>query len=87
MGFLFVNCTELESQRAENYSELINTLATFQRIGCQMSLKMHIMYSHLYFFSMYLAALNIEYCDRYYENRWNQKFERWCNTMGDYCWF
>lgn len=86
-SFLLIVQNFLESRRAENYSDLINnTLATFQRIGCQMSLKMHIMYSHLYFFSVYLAALNNEYCERFYQNRWNQR-QRWCNTMGDYCWF
>jgi len=41
----------LGNKRSENYREIISNLLTyFQALGCNMSLKMHLMHSHLYFF-------------------------------------
>jgi hypothetical protein len=41
----------LGKRRAENYEELVNNLLqSYQKLGCNMSLKIHFLHSHLDFF-------------------------------------
>jgi hypothetical protein len=39
------------NKKADNYTKLVDTLLKcYQKLGCNMSLKMHFLHSHLYFF-------------------------------------
>ena len=41
----------LGNRRAQNYEELVNNLLqSYQKLGCNMSLKIHFLHSHLDFF-------------------------------------
>jgi len=40
----------LENRRAQNYEDLVNNLLqSYQKLGCNMSLKIHFIHSHLDF--------------------------------------
>jgi len=50
-SFKFVVKGFLENRRAENYEELVNNLLqSYQKLGCNMSPKIHFLHSHLDFF-------------------------------------
>ena len=77
--------------RAENYSLLVQTLLNaFQRLGANMSVKLHFLHSHLNYFPSNLGAMSEEQGERFhqdiktiehrYQGRWNT------NMMADYCW-
>jgi len=49
-SFKFVVKEFLGNRRAQNYEELVNNLLqSYQRLGCNMSLKIHFLHSHLDF--------------------------------------
>ena len=49
-SFKFVLKGFLGNRRAQNYEELVNNLLqSYQRLGCNMSLKIHFLHSHLDF--------------------------------------
>jgi len=51
-SFKFVVKGFLGNRRAQNYEELVNSLLqSYQKLGCNMSLKIHFLHSHLDFFS------------------------------------
>ena len=78
--------------KASNYKELVNDLlATYRKLGCNMSLKVHFMHSHLDYFPENLGAMSSEEqgecfhqdlktMEQRYQGRWNE------NVMADYCW-
>ena len=50
-SFKFVVKGVLGNRRAQNYEELVNTLLQhYQKSGCNISLKIHFLHSHLYSF-------------------------------------
>ena len=50
-SFKFVVKVFLGNRRAENYEELVNNLLqSYQKSGCNMSLQIHFLHSHLDFF-------------------------------------
>jgi len=50
-SFKFVVKGFLGNRRAQNYEELVNNLLqSYQKLGCNMSLKIHFLHSHLDFF-------------------------------------
>ena len=59
-------------------------------MGCNMSLKLHFLHSHLYFFPENLGDLSDEHGERFHqdiatmENRYKGKCK--LNMMADYCW-
>ena len=69
-----------DSHKADNYREL----------GCNMSLKIHFLDSHLDFFPNNLGAVSDEHGERFhqemstmetrYQGKWNPKM------LADYCW-
>ena len=84
------NC--LGNHRAEHYVELVdNVLKAYQRMGCQMSLKMHFLHSHLDFFPPNLGEVSDGHGKRFHqdisvmETRYQGRFNP--NMIGDYCWF
>jgi hypothetical protein len=49
-AFRLVLTNFLGNIRAENYKELTEDMSLYHRLGCNMSLKMHMLHSHLNFF-------------------------------------
>lgn len=81
----------LGSTKSENYEHLVGLLLqSFQELGCNMSVKVHFLHSHLNYFPENLGAVSEEQGERFhqdiktmekrYQGRWNT------NMMADYCW-
>ena len=78
-------------KRAQNYEELVNNLLhRYQKLGCNMSLKIHFLHSHLDFFLHNCGAVSDEHGGRFhqdtslmekrYEGKWN------CALLAGYFW-
>lgn len=81
----------LGNKKADNYTELVDTLLKcYQKLGCNMSLKMHFLHSHLDFFPANLGAVSDEHGERFHqdisvmENRYQGKWS--FSMLADYCW-
>ncbi|KYN29160.1 hypothetical protein ALC57_01407 [Trachymyrmex cornetzi] len=81
----------LGNRKEANYKDLVETiLDNFKKLGCNMSVKLHFLYSHLDFFPANLGEISEEQGERYhqdmkeikrrYQGRWNSAM------LGDYCW-
>jgi len=56
-SFKFVVKGFLGNRRAQNYEELVNNLLqSYQKLGCNMSLNIHFLHSHLDFFPQRTAV-------------------------------
>ena len=49
-AFVLVSANFLANIRAENYKELIEDMSLYHKLGCNMSLKIHMLHSHLAIF-------------------------------------
>ena len=89
--FKFVVKEILGNRRAEKYEEIVNNLLrSYQKLVCNMSLKIHFLCSHLDFFPENCGAVCDEHGERFhqdissiqkrYEGKWN------CAMLSDYCW-
>ena len=90
-SFKFLVKGFLGNRRAQNYEELVNNLSqSYQKLGCNMSLKIHFLHSNLDFFSENCGAVSDEYGEHFhqdissmgkrYQGKWN------CAMLTDYCW-
>ena len=81
----------LGNHKAENYKEIIKELmSSFRKLGCNMSIKVHYLHSHLDKFPENLGDVSEEQGERFhqhikvmeerYQGRWD------CIMMADYCW-
>lgn len=81
----------LGNRRDENYKDIVTRmLNAFKEQGCNMSLKVHFLYSHVNYFPENLGAYSEEQGERFhqdikdaerrYQGRWNT------NMMADFCW-
>lgn len=81
----------LGNNKAENFKNLVDEmLSAYHKMGCNMSIKMHYLHSHLDFFPNNLGAVSDEHGERFhqdlstlekrYQGRWD------ANMLGDYCW-
>lgn len=81
----------LGNKRSDSYAELIeNMLSSYQKLGCNMSLKIHFLHSHLDFFPDNCGAFSDEHGERFhqdianmekrYQGKWN------VSMLADYCW-
>ena len=81
----------LGNHKAENYKEIIKELmSSFRKLGCNMSIKVHYLHSHLDKFPENLGDVSEELGERFhqdikvmeerYQGRWD------CIIMADYCW-
>lgn len=79
------------NNKEENYKTLVqNMLTDFKKLGCNMSLKLHFLNSHLSFFPENLGDVSeeqgecfhqdIKSMERRYQGRWNSAM------LADYCW-
>ena len=87
----FVVKVFLGNRRSQNYEELVNNrLQSYQKLGCNISLKMHFLHSHLDFFPENCGTVSDEHGERFhqdissiekrYQGKWN------CVLLADYCW-
>lgn len=81
----------LRNNKAKNYKTLISTmLSSFQKMGCLMNLKIHLMDSHK-FFPYNLGDVSDEQGERFHqdietmEHRYQGRWDEY--MMRDYCWF
>ena len=81
----------LGNKKADNYEILVaRMLFAFRELGCNMSLKVHFLFSHLHRFPQNLGAVSDEQGERFhqdfktmeerYQGRWDKRM------MADYCW-
>ena len=81
----------ISGERTQNYEELLNNLLqSYQKLGCDMSLKIHFLHSHLDFFTKNCGAVSdeseehfhqdISSMEKRYEGKWN------CAMLADCCW-
>lgn len=81
----------LGNTKSEKYEELVETLlVNLDMLGCKLSLKLHLLDSHLDYFPANLGSVSEEQGERFhqdikvievqYHGRWD------INMMADYCW-
>ena len=90
-AFKSVTQNFLGNHRSPDYEQTIETLLhTYNVMGCNMSLKIHFLHSHLYFSPENLGDVSDEHGERFHqdistmENRYKSKFKP--NMIADYCW-
>jgi len=77
-------------RRAQNYELVNNLLQSYQTLGCNMSLKIHFLHSHLDFFPENCGAMSDEHGERFHqdvssiEKRYRGKWNR--AMLADCCW-
>ncbi|UYV69023.1 hypothetical protein LAZ67_6002057 [Cordylochernes scorpioides] len=92
MGFFRNVCKHfLGNVKAENYSDLVNELLlSYKALGCNMSLKIHFLHSHLDFFPDNLGAVSDEHGERFHQDisSMEKRYQgKWSPGMpSDYCW-
>lgn len=81
----------LGNHKAENYVHLVQTLIkNYAKMGCRMSLKVHILDAHLEKFKQNMGAYSEEQGERFhqdmldFERRYQGQYNE--NMMGDYIW-
>ena len=89
----FIKLTEnfLGNNKAPTYvGDVKNLIKSYQKMGCNMSLKIHYLHSHLEFFPENLGDESDEHGEKFhqdfshYEIRFNKKQQK--SLLGDYCW-
>ncbi|GBN81957.1 hypothetical protein AVEN_162341-1 [Araneus ventricosus] len=85
-------CTHfLGNKKSENYEDLVGDMVKcFRVIGCNMSLKLHVLDSYLNFFPQNLGAISDEHGERFhqdismFEKRFSGRWNR--SILAEYCW-
>ncbi|UYV60886.1 PGM3 [Cordylochernes scorpioides] len=81
----------LGSVKVENYRDIVNDLLlSYKALGCNMSLKIHFLHSHLDFFPDNLGAVSDEHGERFHQDisSMEKRYQgKWSPAMlADYCW-
>ena len=81
----------LGNKKSDNYKEIVeNLLQNYERMGVNMSLKIHFLHSHLDFFPENLGSVSDEYGERFHQDLklFEQNYQGFWdeNVLGDYCW-
>ncbi|UYV69212.1 hypothetical protein LAZ67_6002849 [Cordylochernes scorpioides] len=81
----------LGSVEVENYRDIVNDLLlSYKALGCNMSLKIHFLHSHLDFFPDNLGAVSDEHGERFHQDisSMEKRYQgKWSPVMlADYCW-
>ena len=67
-----------------------NLIKSYQTLGCNMSLKIHFLHSHLDFFPDNLRAVSDEHGERFYQQIFTmeKRYQGKLTTamLGDHCW-
>ena len=81
----------LGNRRADNYKDLVEELlSSYQKLGCNMSVKIHFLSSHLDFLLENCGSVNDEYGERFHqdiaamESRYKGKWSP--SMLANYCW-
>jgi hypothetical protein len=89
-AFCLVSTNFLGNIRAENYKGLIKDMSLYHKLGCNMSLKIHVLHSLLDCFPDNCGMVSDEHGERFHqeiattEKRYQGK---WSTSMlADYCW-
>lgn len=82
----------LGNKKSESYQDNVKELiSSYKHLGCNMSLKIHFLDSHLDFFPPNLGAVSDEHGERFHqdimhiERRYNGKWSE--GMLADFCWF
>ena len=65
--FRLVSSNFLGNIRAENYKKLIEDVSLYHKIGCNLSLKIHMLHSYLDFFPDYCGMVSDEHGERFHQ--------------------
>lgn len=91
LAFKEVATEFLGNKKANNYEDLVEQLvSSYHKLGCNMSLKIHFISSHLDFFPDNCGAVSDEHGERFHqdiatmEDRYRGKLSP--SLMADYCW-
>ena len=81
----------LGNNKARNYAELVtNMLTAFRNLGCNMSIKMHYLFSHMGRFPENLGSMSDEQGEIFHQDMKEMETRyqgRWdAVMMADYCW-
>lgn len=90
-AFKSVTKNFLGNNKSEDYEEIVSELLrSYHALGCNMSLKIHFLHSHLNFFPPNLGDVSDEHGERFhqdistiekrYQGKWNSEM------LADYCW-
>lgn len=90
-AFKNVVCNFLGNYKAPNHVEEVESLLqAYKSMKCNVSLKIHFLHSHLYFFPANIGDVSDEHGERFhqdiskmekrYQGKWNP------SMLGDYCW-
>jgi hypothetical protein len=81
----------LGNRSADNYKVFVEELlSSYQALGCNMSMKIHFLSSHLDFFPENCSSVSDEHGERFYqdivamEGRYKGKWR--ASILADYCW-
>ena len=81
----------LGNNKSENYAQIVDSLLkSYHAMGCNMSLKIHFLHSHLDFFPENLGSVSDEHGERFHqqicamEKRYQGKSS--IGMLADYCW-
>ena len=90
-GFVNVVQKFLGNRRAENYRELVkNMLDAYQRLGANMSIKLHYLHNHLDQFPANCGDVSDEQGERFHQDIKDMEIRyqgKWsARMMADYCW-
>ena len=90
-AFVLVVKNFLGNTKAGNYVELVTNMVTaFRNLGCNMSIKMHYLFSHMDRFPENLGSMSDEQGERFHQDMKEMETRyqgRWdAVMMADYCW-
>ncbi|KAL4710010.1 hypothetical protein ACJJTC_015988 [Scirpophaga incertulas] len=91
LAFVDVTKKFLGNHKSPDFHEKINRmLDAYQKLGCNMSWKIHFLYSHLSFFPDNMGSVSDEHGERFYQEiaEYEKRYQgRWEPAMpADYCW-
>ena len=90
-AFVLVAKNFLGNNKARNYAELVtNMLTAFRNLGCNMSITLHYLFSHMGWFPENLGSMIDEQGERFHQDmkEMDTRYQgRWdAVMMADYCW-
>ena len=90
MAFSQVVSNFLGNTTSPNYKVLVkHLLCTFQKLGCNMSVKVHFLHCHLNYFPKNLGPMSEEDVERFHQDikTMEKRYQGLCNVnnVADYC--
>ena len=76
LGTRFAWCQLTSSGISGNYKEMIEDMSLYHKLGCNMSLKIHMLHSHLHFFPDNCGMFSDEHGELFM-----RKLQRWRNDI------